>query len=183
MSHNLADLKAARNAALAAYFVARDAADNAKAAYLAARDSLNAARLADLDARLGASSGASFLAARFTGQADHAATFEQAFGALIVAIDRANFHEGDEVSRLDALAFAFDKLPAAAPDRTADLLLKTEALAALVLFAAEELRASDERYLLTDRLDLELTASWRARDALTLALDRLTALDGGRERP
>ena len=112
-----------------------------------------------------------------------AATFEQTFAALIVAIDRANFHEGDEVSRLDALAFAFDKLPAVEPDRTADLLLKTEALAALVLFAAEELRASDERDLLTDRLDLDLTASWRARDALTLALTRLVALDGGRERP
>ena len=61
--------------------------------------------------------------------------------------------------------------------------MKTEALAALVLFAAEELRASDERDLLTDRLDLDLTASWRARDALTLALTRLVALDGGRERP
>lgn len=113
---------------------------------------------------------------------DAAATFEQTFAALIVAIARANFHEGDEVSRLDALADAFDKLPPASPDRTADALLKTEALAALVLFAAETLRASDERYPLADRLDLDLTSACQAREALALALDRLDGLAAARAR-
>jgi hypothetical protein len=198
MRFHLATLKADLEDALAARSAARDdfAAASARVGSGAGADETEALRdaLVRLDAATLAALKAdntlrrreadnALDAAREAGEADNAATFEQAFGALIVAIDRANFHDGDELRRLDALAYAFDKLPAVEPDRTADLLLKTEALAALVLFAAEELRASDERYLLTDRLDLELTASWRARDALTLALARLTALDGGRERP
>jgi hypothetical protein len=113
-----------------------------------------------------------------------AATFEQAFAELPSELNRATA-TGDEVRRLDALAYAFDKLPQLDRDRPADLLLKAEALACLALFAAEELRAASERDEVARRLNLDLDTSpaLLARDAHLAALQALAPLCQPHDEP